>query len=259
MWIKRDRFFVITGGPGAGKTSLINELRSIGIRCVDEVARTIIRAQVRTGGHALPWVDSRLFAEMIIRQDVSNFLAAEPEVPTVFDRGVIDALSYASMVGLSVPERLRDAAVRCRYNLCAFIAPPWAEIYATDAESRQGYAEAVRTHDVVARAYRDAGYLTVELPLTGLRNGQRSLSARRSLRGEHGETPGSQDASDSRQKRARDVPCASFEARDSDPLVRLNSVRDAGSAIRKSLMGRRIGSMTRTKVATSDRQLLVQV
>jgi predicted ATPase len=170
MWVKRNRFFVITGGPGAGKTTLINQLRSIGVRCVDEVARAIIQTQVRTGGHALPWLDSSRFAEMIIRQDVANFLAADPEVPTFFDRGVVDSLSYGSMVGLSIPKALRDAAARCRYNQRAFIAPPWSETFTTDAERRQNYTEAVRTHDALARAYRDAGYVTIELPLTGVRD-----------------------------------------------------------------------------------------
>jgi predicted ATPase len=163
--IKSDRFFVISGGPGAGKTTLIDELRSRGVRCVNEVARAIIKAQVNAGGTAVPWLDSHRFAEMMIRQDIANFLCAEPQVPTVFDRSVIDALGYAAMVGLAIPKYLRAAAARCRYNPSVFIAPPWAEIYTTDTERRQDYAEAVRHCAVGARLYREAGYSIIALPL----------------------------------------------------------------------------------------------
>jgi predicted ATPase len=168
MTIKRDCFFVITGGPGAGKTALINELRSIGVRCVDEVARAIIQAQVKSGGRALPWLECRRFAELIIEQDLDNFLSANAGLPTIFDRGIVDALSYASLVGLSVPDRIREAADRCRYNRLVFVAPPWPEIYTTDAERRQDFSEAVRLHDIVARAYRDSGYVSVDIPRTSV-------------------------------------------------------------------------------------------
>jgi predicted ATPase len=72
------------------------------------------------------------------------------------------------MVGLSVPEPLRRTASRCRYNPCVFIAPPWSGIYTTDAERRQDYSEAKRTYEVLAQAYRDAGYMVVALPLAGV-------------------------------------------------------------------------------------------
>jgi predicted ATPase len=36
-------FYTITGGPGSGKTSLINELQKRGYRCMAEVARQLIQ------------------------------------------------------------------------------------------------------------------------------------------------------------------------------------------------------------------------
>ncbi|WP_279157967.1 AAA family ATPase, partial [Parabacteroides goldsteinii] len=37
--------YVITGGPGTGKTSLIEELKIVGYQTVKEVARDIIKEQ----------------------------------------------------------------------------------------------------------------------------------------------------------------------------------------------------------------------
>ncbi|EEW60431.1 AAA family ATPase [Tritonibacter mobilis] len=46
-----DHFFVVTGGPGAGKTSLITELACRGFHTVLETGRTIIREEMQNGGH----------------------------------------------------------------------------------------------------------------------------------------------------------------------------------------------------------------
>ena len=48
--------------------------------------------------------------------------------------------------------------------LCEGAAPPWREIYETDAERRQDWPTAVRTYEAVTRAYIDLGYRLVELP-----------------------------------------------------------------------------------------------
>ena len=47
-----------------------------------------------------------------------------------------------------------------------FVAPPWREINANDAERRQDWDEAVRTHAVMVDTYRVLGYETMELPRT---------------------------------------------------------------------------------------------
>ncbi len=50
-----DHFFVVTGGPGAGKTSLITELSRRGLHTTPESDRAIIREEVASGGDALLW------------------------------------------------------------------------------------------------------------------------------------------------------------------------------------------------------------
>ena len=45
-----------------------------------------------------------------------------------------------------------------------FIAPPWPEIFANDAERKQDFAEAARTHAMMAQVYTELGYSLVELP-----------------------------------------------------------------------------------------------
>ena len=49
-----DHFFVVTGGPGSGKTSLITELARRGFHTIPESGRAIIREEMDSGGDALP-------------------------------------------------------------------------------------------------------------------------------------------------------------------------------------------------------------
>ena len=53
--IYKPNFFIITGGPGVGKTTLLEVLAKQGFPYVPEVARKIIREQVSQNGDALPW------------------------------------------------------------------------------------------------------------------------------------------------------------------------------------------------------------
>ena len=43
-----DHFFVVTGGPGAGKTSLITELAHRGFHTIPESGRAIIREEMQS-------------------------------------------------------------------------------------------------------------------------------------------------------------------------------------------------------------------
>jgi predicted ATPase len=47
-------FIVLTGGPGVGKTTLLNELHKQGFSIVEEDARRIIREQLEADADGLP-------------------------------------------------------------------------------------------------------------------------------------------------------------------------------------------------------------
>lgn len=65
-----DHFFVVTGGPSAGKTSLITELTRRGFHTIPESGRAIIREEMQSGGAALPWADRMACAERMLERDL---------------------------------------------------------------------------------------------------------------------------------------------------------------------------------------------
>jgi predicted ATPase len=160
-----DRFFVLTGGPGAGKTTLIEALAGAGFATMAEAGRTIIRDQLEIGGAATHQADPALFAELMLAFDIQSYRRAEEQSgPVFFDRGITELAGYHRMMGLPTPPHFRTAAQKFRYNPKVFVAPPWPEIFANDSEWKQSLGEAVRTHAAAVQIYREYGYETVPLP-----------------------------------------------------------------------------------------------
>jgi len=159
-----DRFFIITGGPGSGKTTLISALD--GIHRMPEAGRAVIQEELAAGGTALPWIDPLAFAEKMLQQDIASWDAAlQLDGPVIFDRGIPDIAGYLQLSGIAVPAHLAQAATERRYNGRVFIAPPWRTIFTQDAERKQTFAEAEATFRAMQTTYTELGYELIALPL----------------------------------------------------------------------------------------------
>jgi predicted ATPase len=164
-----ENFFVITGGPGSGKTSLIDALNARGYPRSIEAGRGLIQHQVLIGGRALPWDDRALFAELMLCWEMRSYhLAQDITVPVFFDRGIPDVLGYLCLSGLPAPPHMHKAAEAFRYNRQVFIAPPWKEIFQQDRERKQDFKEAIRTYDAMVQTYTALNYQLLEIPRTSV-------------------------------------------------------------------------------------------
>lgn len=160
-----DRFFVITGGPGSGKSTLITALSAGGFLCMPEAGRAVIQEEVAIGGTALPWADRAAFAERMLSEDIRSYREAEKLYgPVIFDRAVPDVFGYLKLSGLPVPPHVEQAAYTFRYNSSVFIAPPWQEIFVQDSERKQTWKEAEATYHVMVDVYSELGYDLIPLP-----------------------------------------------------------------------------------------------
>lgn len=158
-----ERFIVISGCSGGGKSALLEALAARGFACVPEPGRRIVHEERETGGGALPWINPRAFAERAVamaRADLTE--AARTPGVSFFDRGLVDAaVALAHAGGPPLTQTL--GPVRA-YAQRVFLAPPWPGIYVSDAERKHGFAEAKAEFHRLVYAFDQLGYVACPLP-----------------------------------------------------------------------------------------------
>jgi len=158
--------YIITGGPGSGKSTLIDALENNGYSRSIEAGRAIIQSQLQIGGLSLPWIDPASFAEWMLCWEINSYVnALRSEGPVIFDRGIPDIISYLRFMNLPVPEYMERAVDLYRYNRKVFIAPPWESIFIQDNERKQTFGEARILFDILFKTYSAFGYDLIILPM----------------------------------------------------------------------------------------------
>ena len=158
-----NRFVVISGCSGGGKSTLLGELARRGYIVVEEPGRRIVIEEEMRGGRALPWVDGAAFARRAIDLALADRAAVgRAESWVFFDRGLVDAANgLRQLTGEPALDALRNEH---RYHRRVFLAPPWPEIYVTDAERRHGFRAAEAEYNELAKCYPALGYEVATLP-----------------------------------------------------------------------------------------------
>ena len=88
----------------------------------------------------------------------------------LFDRSVVDLVSYLDFKGLETPPHLWRLVEACRYSDTVFVTPPWQEIFLSDSERPKGFEEAVSEYRALSASYRALGYRLVDIPKATVRD-----------------------------------------------------------------------------------------
>jgi predicted ATPase len=164
---KSHQFVLLSGCSGGGKSSLLAEFGRRGFAIYEEPGRQVVKELQFIGGDALPWGDVDLFLELTISRSIHHLIeAARSDAIAFFDRGIIDQVNGYRMMKREIPKHLRNAADRFRYRETVFLVPPWAEIFANDAERKHSLEDAVATYETLIETYRDFGYRPIIIPKT---------------------------------------------------------------------------------------------
>ena len=161
------RFVIISGCSSGGKSTLLAELGRRGYAVVEEPGRRIVKQELKSEGSALPWIDATAFARRAVALALTDRASAGALDGWVFfDRGLVDAA--AALQYLTGEPVLAALGQSHRYHRRVFLAPPWPEIYVTDAERRHGLDRALAEYCRLLETYPSLGYEVSILPKIGV-------------------------------------------------------------------------------------------
>lgn len=162
---------VITGGPGTGKSSIINFLQAKGYSCMPEISREIVR-QYKQKGVAQPFLENpQTFSDLLLEKRILQFDEASQysDQRVFFDRGIPDIAAYLDFSKHPISDTLKRACMQYRYHQ-VFMLPPWEDIYNTDAERYETFEQAVSVYFSIQKIYTQWGYHWIEVPQLPLEN-----------------------------------------------------------------------------------------
>ncbi|NQW35457.1 MAG: ATP-binding protein [Flavobacteriales bacterium] len=156
---------VLTGGPGTGKTSIIDELHKRGYLCQQEVSRRIILMARENGIEQLFLKDPLLFSKLLLEGRIQQFKDALNKKGdfVFFDRGIPDVHAYMNYLAIEYPELYIIKSNKYTYDK-VFLMPPWQEIYITDNERYENFEQSLAIHNHLKNTYNSLGYDTIEVP-----------------------------------------------------------------------------------------------
>jgi predicted ATPase len=161
---RKDNFFVLVGTSGTGKTSVLQQLRSLGYSCCEEAARAVLSEQLAADGPALPSKNPLLFIQQMMDRSVKSFEELiQSDENCFFDRGMPDLVHYAVRFNVD-SSAFKTASQKYLYNKKAFLFRPWKEIFVNDNERRMTFEKSVEFHEILVQAYSDCGYELIEVP-----------------------------------------------------------------------------------------------
>ena len=99
--MSETNWYVVTGAPSSGKTTLVRELEKLGYRVVHEVARAHIEQQMHRG-QTLQEVraDEESFENAILNAKIAIEAKLSKDEVIIFDRAIPDSIAYFEAAGL---------------------------------------------------------------------------------------------------------------------------------------------------------------
>lgn len=164
----KENYYILTGAPGSGKSTILKQLKQKGYSCLDEPAREIIAEQRAIDGEGLYDRDKKLFLELMLSRSTYQYKQLyNNHSSVIFDRGIPDVIGYARLFKVDAKSTVNASKIY-QYNRNVLFLPCWQEIYTTDEDRIMSFEDARSFGDLIRQAYVESGYNIIDVPLVNV-------------------------------------------------------------------------------------------
>jgi predicted ATPase len=158
-------WYVLTGGPCAGKTSTIDELAKRGHPVLAEAARLLIDQKLAWGLPIEKIVTDPGWLSSVVRQSYGQEQMVTRDEVWFFDRATPDSIAYYKKAGREIDEELQEALKSIRYRKVFLLD---LVNYTTDHARSETPEEATALHEAIREAYVGQGYEIIDVPVLSI-------------------------------------------------------------------------------------------
>jgi predicted ATPase len=159
----QTNWYVITGGPSSGKTTMINMLAEQGYKTTIEHARHYIDT-MRVEGQTVEDLRSnkREFQLGVLKMQIEQEASLNPMDVVFLDRAIPDALAYYRFLGLEVDEILKKAMSHVNYKKVFILDKlPLVNDYAR-LESKDDQSQ---IQNIISEVYESLPFPVIHVPV----------------------------------------------------------------------------------------------
>ena len=164
--MQRNKRIVISGSPGAGKTSIIMGLKDKGYSVFKEFSRSLIKNSIAKKKSNLFLSDPIGFSRKLLNAREKQYEASKKIIHSkhqvvFYDRGLHDIYAYLKATdndNLFLKKRIYSF----KYDL-VFLVRPWKEIFKRDSERLESFEQAEMYYPFIKKTY-EKHHKVIELP-----------------------------------------------------------------------------------------------
>jgi predicted ATPase len=158
-----NNWYVVTGGPSSGKTTLMEVLKSRGFNTIKETARYHIENKLAKG-ISLENIrkEEKKFQEAVFRQKKIIHDSLSTDAVTFFDRGYHDTIAYLNYYEFKVSKFISEV---CKNNTYKKVFVLDMLPYEKDEARIESIEIANGLHNALMQAYKDYGHETIKVPV----------------------------------------------------------------------------------------------
>ncbi len=162
----KSNWYVITGAPCSGKTTIIKELENLGYVVFREMARVLIDKE-RNSGKLTEEIrkDEGQFQKKVLKMKIELERDAPKDKIIFFDRGIPDSIPYFDNCGLDKKEVLKFCKTK-QYQKIFFLEQlPFKNDYARVEDTKV----VKKINNLLRKSYKNLGYKVIDVPVASVK------------------------------------------------------------------------------------------